>query len=151
MKIFAFSCSNLTNIWAGVGAGLWAVSKSENDATNTRRRTLADKMPVGAFGLLYCSANHSYTTPFVVYSKPDADRIESSVWAGDWVLPFSIKPLGNPRRLLDRHKAASILPSMGERGISNPDGMIYTKGTQVFVPSEITDADWSVLIKELAI
>lgn len=108
-------------------------------------------MPVGSFGLLYCSANHSYTTPFVVYSQPNSDSIESSVWAGDWVLPFQIKPLGNPRRLLDRHKAAKILPSMCEQGLSNPDDLIYTKGTQVFVPSEITDADWSVLIKELAI
>ena len=76
--------------------------------------------------------------------------MESSVWAGDWVLPFRVKPLGNPRRLLHRRVATS-LPSMELLGLNNPDDLIYTKGTQVFVPSEITDADWSVLIEELAI
>ena len=93
MKIYAFASTNLTNIWAGIGAGLWAVSNSLNEGTNKRRRTLAQKMPIGSFGVLYCSEIHSFTSPFVVYSKPDESRIETNVWKGEWVLPFSIKPL----------------------------------------------------------
>lgn len=151
MKIYAFASTNITNIWAGLGAGLWAVSNSENEGTNKRRRTLASDMPVGAFGILYCSQTHSLTTPFVVYSKPDKNRTETSVWEGEWVLPFDIKPLGSPRRQMHRGIAKSALPSMAVRGFKHVDQLIYTKGVQTFVPSEISDDDWSVLIRELAI
>ena len=151
MKIFAFASTNVTNIWAGLGAGLWAVSKSDIEGTNKRRKTLAKNMPVGAFGILYCSATHSLTTPFVVYSRPDENRSETSVWDGEWVLPFQIKPLGSPRRSMHREAAKSLLPSIANRNLKHVDELIFTKGTQTFVPSEITDEDWSVLIRELAI
>jgi hypothetical protein len=38
MHIFVFSSNNLTNIWAGVGAGKWAVSLelSKNKGTVTK-------------------------------------------------------------------------------------------------------------------
>ena len=44
-----------------------------------------------------------------------------------------------------------MLPSMSRRGLTNVDDLIYTKGVQTFVTSEIGDDDWSVLITELAI
>ena len=42
------------------------------------------------------------------------------------------------------------LPSIKRRQITNIDDLIYTKGVQTFVPSEIDEDDWSVLIAELA-
>jgi hypothetical protein len=150
MKIYAFPSAKLSNIWAAVGAGRWAVSKSEHDAVNKRRATLAADMPIGSFGILYLSGQ-GYTTPFVVTSEPDYIDAEKSVWPEEWYLAFNIKPLGNPSKILTRADAQKKLPSMGRKGFKNVDDLIYTKGVQTFVPSEIGDDDWSVLISELAI
>jgi len=40
VEVFAFSSATLTNIWAGVGAGLWAAGKdqSENVAELQKRQ-----------------------------------------------------------------------------------------------------------------
>ena len=150
MKIYAFPSSNLTNIWAGIGAGKWAVSLSEHDQVNKRRTTLSADMPIGSFGILYCSGR-GLTTPFVIYSKPELGEFVDDVWPERWTLPFDIKPLGNPTKLMSREDAVKKLPSIALRGLKNVDALIYTKGTQTFVPSEISDDDWSVLISELAI
>ena len=32
MKLYSFASENLTNIWAGIGAGMWAVGESDNPA-----------------------------------------------------------------------------------------------------------------------
>ena len=150
MKIFAFPSAKLSNIWAGVGAGRWAVSKSTHESVNKRRATLAAEMPIGSFGILYLSGQ-GYTTPFVVTSEPNYVDPESSVWPEDWHLAFDIKPLGNPSKILSRSEALVRLPSMAKRQLKNVDDLIYTKGVQTFVPSEIGDDDWSILIKELAV
>ena len=52
MHLYIFSSSDLTNIWAGIGAGMWAVS--ETSASNPAAISRADNLPVGAFGMLYC-------------------------------------------------------------------------------------------------
>ncbi|MCY7281062.1 MAG: hypothetical protein LH610_09255 [Sphingomonas bacterium] len=150
MKIFAFPSAKLSNIWAGVGAGRWAVSKSTHDSVNKRRATLAAEMPIGSFGVLYLSGQ-GYTTPFVVISEPNYIDPESKVWPEDWFLAFDIKPLGNPSKILSRKDALRLLPSMARKQLKNVDDLIYTKGVQTFVPSEIGEDDWSVLIKELAV
>ena len=150
MKIFAFPSAKLSKIWAGVGAGRWAVSKSTHDAVNKRRATLAAEMPIGSFGILYLSG-HGYTTPFVIISEPNFIDPESKVWPEDWHLAFNIKPLGNPSKILSRKDALAQLPSMKRRNLTNVDDLIYTKGVQTFVPSEIGEDDWSILIKELAV
>ena len=46
MNIYAFPSRTRTNIWAGIGRGLWAVSHSEFPSTNKGRATKAAKMPV---------------------------------------------------------------------------------------------------------
>ena len=107
-------------------------------------------MPIGSFGILYLSG-HGYTTPFVVTSEPDYVDPESKVWPEDWHLAFDINPLGNPSKILSRNEALVRLPSMARRQLKNVDDLIYTKGVQTFVPSEIGEDDWSVLIKELAV
>jgi hypothetical protein len=150
MKIYAFPSAKLSNVWAAVGAGRWAVSKSDHDAVNKRRATLAAEMPIGSFGILYLSGQ-GYTTPFVVTSEPDYVDPETKVWPEEWHLAFDIKPLGNPSKILSRDDAMKKLPSIARKGLKNVDDLIYTKGVQTFVPSEIGEDDWSVLITELAI
>jgi hypothetical protein len=150
MKIYAFPSAKLSNIWAGVGAGRWAVSKSDHDSVNKRRATLAAEMPIGSFGILYLSGQ-GYTTPFVVTSEPNYVDPEKKVWPEEWHLAFDIKPLGNPSKILTRDAAMKRLPSIKRLRLKNVDDLIYTKGVQAFVPSEIGDDDWSVLIAELAV
>ena len=150
MKIYAFPSAKLSNIWAAVGAGRWAVSKSDYDAVNKRRATLAAEMPLGSFGVLYLSG-HGYTTPFVITSEPDYIDPETQVWPEEWHLAFDMKPLGNPSKILRRDAAMQKLPSIARRGLKSVDDLIYTKGVQTFVPSEIAEDDWSVLINELAV
>lgn len=150
MKIYAFPSAKLSNIWAAVGAGKWAVSKSDHDAVNKRRETLAREMPVGSFGILYLSG-HGLTTPFVVTSEPNYVDPEGGVWPEEWYLSFGIEPLGNPSKMMSRNDAQVKLPSIARKGLKNVDALIFTKGVQTFVPSEIADDDWSVLIKELAV
>src|SRR5688572_25124512 len=104
MQLYAFSSSNLTNIWAGVGAGLWAVSKKV--AENPGAITKARKMMIGSLGILYCSGTHEFTTPFVVKTIPQSDVVISHVWADEWGLPFDIAPLGSPSKRLSKNVVA---------------------------------------------
>ena len=119
MKLYSFASENLTNIWAGIGAGMWAVGESENSTFVKGWNTKAGRMPIGAFGILYCNETGSLTVPFVVYSKADPNRTETEVWSKAWVLPFAIKPLGNPRRQLTRERARQVLPSLKDASFEN--------------------------------
>jgi hypothetical protein len=152
MKIYGFASESLTNIWAGIGAQQWAVGRS-NDAAYTKGRiTKATKMPTGAFGVLYCNETSSYTTPFVVYSRPDPTAVITNIWADPWVLPFGIKPLGNPHRSLNVSQMLQAIPSASQRGITDPrKHLITVQGNFAFQSSDITEADWAVLIENLAI
>ena len=147
MKLYSFASENLTNIWAGIGAGLWAVGESDNSTFVKGRNTKADRMPVGAFGILYCNETSSLTVPFVVYSKANPNRTENEVWSKPWVLPFSIKPLGNPRRQLPRERARQILPSLEENSFEK---LFLVQGQFAFQAAEVTDADWAILVQDLA-
>jgi hypothetical protein len=152
MKIYGFASDSLTNIWAGIGAGRWAVGIAKNESFNKGRLTKAAKMPIGAFGILYCTETTSYTTPFVVYSRPDAEATIHNVWSDPWVLPFKIKPLGNPSRSMSVEEAKDILPSMQDSSRDDPrKHLITVQGNFAFQASEITDVDWSILIEKLAI
>ncbi len=147
MKLYSFASENLTNIWAGIGAGMWAVGESDNTTFVKGRITKAARMPVGAFGILYCNETGSLTVPFVVYSKADPARVEREVWSKAWVLPFSIKPLGNPRQQLSRERAREILPSLQEKSFEK---LFLVQGQFAFQATEVSDTDWAILIQELA-
>jgi hypothetical protein len=79
MELFCFASKNLTNIWAGIGARMWAVAETSSSDRQSRI-TKSKRMRVGALGLLYCNETHSFTTPFLVYSKPEPEKIIIDVW-----------------------------------------------------------------------
>jgi len=147
MKLYSFASDDLTNIWAGVGAGMWAVGESENPTFVKGRITKASRMPIGAFGILYCNDTSSLTVPFVIYSKADPERTETEVWSKPWVLPFSIKALGTPRRQLSRSRAKEVVPSLSDKPFEK---LFLVQGQFAFQAAEITDDDWAVLIQELS-
>jgi len=147
MKLYSFASEDVTNIWAGIGAGMWAVGESENAAFVKGRITKASRMPIGAFGILYCNETGSLTVPFVVYSKVDSQRIETEVWSKPWVLPFAIKPLGTPRRQLSRSHAKEVIPSLASKSFEK---LFLVQGQFAFQSTDVMDEDWAVLIQELA-
>src|ERR1051325_3064382 len=116
MEIFVFSSKNLTNIWAGIGARLWAVAQRDESASASGRRTKSQNLRVGSLGLLYCVETHSLTTPFIVYSKPVPDGVVGDVWPEKWVLPFQMFPLGTPERQISSSEAKSVLPIFKKSG-----------------------------------
>ena len=114
MDIFVFASKNLTNIWAGIGARLWAVSHRGDAVMELGRKTKSQNMRIGSFGILYCNETHALTTPFIVYSKPDLHLTVENVWPEKWVLPFRIFPLGSPKWQLDKDEARRFCLSSRE-------------------------------------
>ena len=137
--IFVFSSSNVTNIWAGIGARKWAVS--EKQAENASISTKGKKMPVGALGLIYCVEKKALTTPFVVTSGVTEQEI-ADVWPQSWRLPFSIAPLGTPQKLLATTDLSALVPSLKDTG-ANWNTLFFVTPTMVFTSSKLTDADWA--------
>ncbi len=147
MNLFVFSSRNLTNIWAGIGACLWAIS--EQQAANVSgAHVKARSMRIGAAGVIYCSDTQSFTSPFLVLSKPAEDEIVTDVWPEAWTLPFRIHSLGSPRKQLHKDNVVSALPSLTASG--RPwNHVLHIQPVTVFVPSEIEEADWEVLVTTL--
>jgi hypothetical protein len=150
MPIFVFSSRNLTNIWAGIGATLWAVSKSKDPSTHQGRLTKAKNMQIGSLGILYCSETQSLTTPFVVLSNPDPKALVKNIWPEEWVLPFKIHSLGTPTKQLSKDEAMSTLPTLRGSQHTNFSHALPVQATTVFSPSPLKDIDWEILIKRLA-
>jgi hypothetical protein len=50
MKLYSFASEDLTNIWAGIGAGMWAVGESDKPAFVKGRNTKAARMPIAHSG-----------------------------------------------------------------------------------------------------
>ena len=148
MKIYAFSSSSLTNIWAGIGAQIWAVPQSESKNSNSGRATKSAKMALGSAGILYSSKDKCFTCPFIVQSVPNPDSVIEHIWEGKWILPFQIKPIGNPHARLSWEDARAALPSCIAGSPLNR--LIHVEPLTVFSASEITEADWSVLVSRLA-
>lgn len=150
MDLFCFSSTSLTNIWAGIGAGLWAVAES-SEADMKSRITKAKRMRVGSPGLLYCSDTHSFTTPFLVYSVPDPEKLVTDVWLGQWRLPFRIHALGNPSRQVHMDAAKGRWPVLKNSSVASVSAAMNLTGTTVFVPKEITADDWEVILQDLRV
>jgi hypothetical protein len=151
MKLYTFICKNKTNIWAGIGARLWAVSDADASIMLARKTRSVD-VKVGNFGLIYCSHedSKSLTTPFIFLSSPDVSASESSVWPEVWKMPFRIHPLGTPRREWNAHDAAKKLPFNKDKNNINVTSVFKAVGTAVFSPVEIGDADWAMILSKLA-
>ena len=150
MKLFAFTSKSLTNIWAGVGAQLWAVPNSDSEQSNKGRVTKSGRMEVGSFGILYCTAKQSFTSPFVVHSKAHPTQVIFDVWEGErgWILPFQIRTIGNPHALLPWEVAKAELPSC--RMGTPLNSLIHVEPLTVFTGTEVTADDWSYLVSKLA-
>jgi len=149
MKVFVFSSYNITNIWASIGACQWAVSKRQAD--NKALQTRAKGIPIGSFGIFYCNPKGMgvFTTPFIIYSKPDPERIVKDIWPEEWKLPFKIVPLGSPKKQIKAHKLTSLLPSLkGKQEKWNE--LLYVSGGTAFAPSKISEMDWEILFSELS-
>jgi len=149
MELFLFASNTVTNIWAGIGAGLWAVAET-SPSDMKARITKSKRMHIGAAGLFYCKETQAFTTPFLVCSAPDPELRVTDVWPEHWRLPFRIHPLGNPARQVsaDQAKARwSILKDVGAGGVS---AALNITGTTVFVPKEIAAEDWSLILSDLS-
>ncbi|MBI4643778.1 MAG: hypothetical protein HY790_00890 [Deltaproteobacteria bacterium] len=149
MELFCFASKNLTNIWAGIGAHMWAVAEASPPEMK-RRITKSKKMRIGSLGLLYCSETQSFTTPFLVYSEPDPEKIITNIWPERWCLPFHIHPLGNPVRQVHKDTAKSEWPVLKNSKAQSVSAAMNLKGP-VFVPKEISLDDWALIISSLSV
>jgi hypothetical protein len=150
MDLYLFSSKNLTNIWAGIGARTWAVASGEDPAHRKRLVSKASNVLVGSAGVLYCSQTESFTSPFLIYSKPDAERVVTDVWPEQWILPFKIHPLGSPIRQLTLRAAKDRLPILRARPNDNPTHVLNFGALLAFATSTISGHDWQVFIELLA-
>lgn len=148
VPVYCFSSENLTNIWAGYGARKWAVSTVDAKEMRTRE-TKSMGMPVGAFGLIWCSAPtvKAFTMPFRVVTEPEW-RTEERIWPEPWSMPFAIEPLGSPARLLKRDDAQKLLECL--KTARSLTDVFFIGGTCAFVPSPIPEEDWDIILEELS-
>lgn len=151
MKLYIFISNNKTNIWAGIGARRWAVSKAQ-DSIMKARETRAKSISVGNLGLIYCSAADSkaLTTPFLFRSQPEAAATEISVWPEEWQMPFRIHPLGTPRKEWKAREAATLLPFNKGSDNTNASSVFKANGNSVFSPIMIGENDWAMILDRLA-
>ena len=154
MKLFCFASKNLDNIWLGVEHKKWAVATVSHSAMQTRYTKARNNIIPGVHGLLYSNPHHSFTVPFIVTSTADPNAVVKDIWPEGWVLPFSIRPLGDPRKMVSQEQAMAhwpILIKRQEDGIKSVSAAINLTGTTVFTPSDITERDWQIILEELAI
>jgi hypothetical protein len=145
-NLYVFSSINVTNVWAGIGAGKWAVSRKQAALPGTK--TKARSVGIGAFGILYCSDTQEFTTPFVITSMPDATRSIDRIWPEEWWFPFNIHPLGSPDRMIHKDELKETLPSLRTTG-SKWNRTLYVQPNFVFQSSPTTFADWQFLYAKL--
>ena len=146
MNIYVFTSASVTNIWAGIGAHKWAVSRAQ--AANSSIRSKSENVEIGSFGIFYCVETKSLTTPFILRSKPHISDVVRNVWADTWELPFKIIPLGTPNKSISTDRLSTLLPSL-KSGNGRWDLLFHFQPITVFAPSQITSADWTILIENL--
>jgi len=152
MDLFCFASRTVENIRLGVDARRWAVA-TVSPAMMKGRRTKAEKyMHPGSRGLFYCNPTHSFTVPFITESKADPIAVVGDIWPEMWELPFYIKPLGDPSRQIPAEEAWRRWPILKKRedragGVS---AAMNITGTTVFVPVDITEEDWRIILQDLA-
>jgi hypothetical protein len=154
MRLFTFASRNLENIERGVAARRWAVA-TVSDAAMKGRKTKARKyLNIGAKGLLYCNPLHSFMVPFEVTSDPDIEGVETDVWPEAWSIPFDIQPLGNTKLRINKDQAFQRWPFLAKRmtfeGYASVSAAMNFTGTTVFVPLQIADEDWELILSDLA-
>lgn len=148
MQLYVFPSDSLEHIRIAVANRMWAVPLPKNPEAEKSRIGRALKMSVGALGLFYDKGTKSFTTPFIVESKPDLNRIVTTVWPGSWVHPFAIRPLGDPRWTRSLAVAKRRWPFL--MGHPNASHVVAMQGLNVFSATSIAEADWDVILRDLA-
>lgn len=151
MDLFCFASRSETNIDLGINARTWAVAPVSQSAMRGRVTKAAKYFGEGSRGLLYCVPTHSFTTPFIAESGADSRDVITHIWRGSWVLPFQIRPLGNLSRQLHMHEAQARWPVLQRAPARSVSAAMNFTGTTVFVPVEISDEDWDLILDDLAI
>jgi hypothetical protein len=144
--VYVFSSENLTNVWAAVGARLWAVSEAQG--ANQSNVTKSQKVKVGEFGIFHVKETKAFTTPFVIRSRPREGAGIANVWKDIWYLPFAIVPLGSPHVSIPAHELDNLLPSLVSSR-KHWDQVLFVAPNTVFAPAKITAEDWAVLVEKL--
>lgn len=141
MEMFCFASRTEENIWRGYRARLWAVA-TVGDSQMRARITKAERyLKAGSRGLLYCGPTNSFTVPFVVEAPADPSVVIKDVWPEPWVLPFKIRPLGDPSKMIPAESAKLLWPYLQARphmhgGVT---AAMNATGTTVFVPIHVTE------------
>jgi hypothetical protein len=144
--VYCFTSNNQTNLWAGYGAKMWAVSDCDRTQMEVRK-TKSMNFPVGGFGLIYCSDGKFLTMPFKL--RTDVEwRMEDKIWPEPWAMPFGIEPLGSPRFRLPTADAKKVLDCF--KGKNSLTDVFFVGGACNFTPSRIPDDDWELILEELA-
>lgn len=152
MDLFCFASRNEDNIWKGVQYRKWAVATVGDSLMRGRISKAKKYFHPGCKGLLYCNPTQSLTTPFIVESHADQHKVVTDIWPEPWVLPFAIHPLGNPSRQLSMASAKTLLPVLHRKAhIKSISAALNITGTTVFVPNDISDEDWKIVLDCLAI
>jgi len=110
----------------------------------------SQQVPDRGLGPFYCVETKSFTTPFLIRTKPEADVVVEDVWPQPWTLPFGILPLGSPERRMKKHELAERLPSLSDDG-RHWTQLLHVEPPTVFALSQISEEDWAVLVSELAV
>lgn len=156
MNLFSFASRSVRNIELGIERQMWAVGTLLNQQAMESRITKALKyLYPEARGVLYCNPWHAFTTPFIVNSRPDPDRVVTDIWPEPWRLPFQIRTLGTLARRVHMNDAAHRWPTLNARlklnqGRGGVSAAFNITGTTVFVPVPITTADWDAICEDLA-
>ena len=149
MKLYLFSSKNSTNVWAGFGARRWAVSADAEEGVMRGWKTKAKSVRIGQAGVIYRSDIQCLTMPFLFASVPEVDKEVADIWPEKWAIPFFIYPLGSPERNWSAREALAAFEKF--KGASRPTlNDLYMKPTQNFVPMEMPEGDWSIILEKLA-
>lgn len=142
MEVYIFSSSTLTNIWAGIGANMWAVQNYGKSEFITR----AKNMPLGALGLFYCVETKSFTTPFLIASIP-IEKTISNIWSEKWILPFNIKPLGCPNKQFHKDDLGELPLIKGRE--NRWHHLLHIQPNAAFSATVMSNEDWSIFLEKL--
>lgn len=144
LQLYVFSSESQTNIWAGVSSKMWAIQQC--NIKNIIQKM--NNIPIGSLGLFYCSETQTFTTPFIIKSKPK-NKLISTIWADVWQYPFEIIPLGDPSKNLSKDILRDLLPSV-KNSNKSWNHVLHIAPQLAFCSSNITKLDWSIIIDKLS-
>jgi hypothetical protein len=147
LDLYVFPSATQKNIEIGIENRTWAIAKPPSVRRQRQYETKARKMPVGAHGIFYCKK--WFTAPFIVASPPNPCVTESSLWKGEFFLPFHIHPLSEGWPWMSTTDIRRSLPSLASVN-GNWTERILVRPNLTFIPSKVTNRDWEILVQTLA-